>query len=172
MDSTDRIEKRVTLRAPQSRVWKAISDAREFGKWFGFSLDGAFAAGETIKGTFQGQLDEAQIIAAQKSMGVKPSKIRLPGPGFTFCTVEKIEPEHTFSFRWIPYGIDAEADPDHEPTTLVEFRLETVAEGTRLTITESGFDKVPAHRRERAFKMNEGGWAAQSENLRRYLEGA
>ena len=89
-----------------------------------------------------------------------------------FCTVEKIEPEHYFSFRWIPYGIDAEADPKNEPTTLVELRLEKTGEGTHLTITESGFDKVPAHRRERAFRMNDGGWAEQAENLRKHVEAA
>ena len=88
-----------------------------------------------------------------------------------FGTVEQVEPERYFSFRWIPYGIDAEADPDNEPTTLVEFRLEPVAEGTHLTIVESGFDRVPAHRRLRAFRMNEGGWAAQAENLRKHVEG-
>ena len=88
-----------------------------------------------------------------------------------FCTAERIEPEHLFSFRWIPYGIDAEADPRNEPTTLVEFRLEEVPEGTRLTIVESGFERVPAHRRERAFRMNEGGWAAQAENVQKHVEG-
>jgi len=90
----------------------------------------------------------------------------------SFCTVERIEPQRYFSFRWIPYGIDAEADVANEPTTLVEFRLEPVAEGTLLTIVESGFDRVPAHRRERAFRMNEDGWATQAENVRRYVEGA
>jgi uncharacterized protein YndB with AHSA1/START domain len=88
-----------------------------------------------------------------------------------FGTVERIEPEHYFSFRWIPYGIDAEIDPKNEPTTLVEFRLEKAGEGTVLTIIESGFDRVPAHRRERAFRMNQGGWAGQSENIRKYVEG-
>ena len=172
MESTDRIEKVVTLRAPVSRVWRAISDARQFGKWFGFTLDGTFAEGKTIRGTFDGTLDEAMLVEHQKSLGLRPSKVRAPTGAFTFCTVERIEPEHHFSFRWIPYGIDAEADPENEPTTLVDFRLEPVPEGTRLTIVESGFDRVPAHRRERAFKMNEGGWAAQSDNLRRFLEGA
>ena len=92
-------------------------------------------------------------------------------PARRICTVERIEPERALSFRWIPYGIDAEADPENEPTTLVEFRLEAVPEGTKLTIVESGFERVPAHRRERAFRMNEGGWAAQAENLKKYVEG-
>ncbi len=171
MASTDRIEKQVTLRAPLSRVWRAIADAQEFGRWFGFTLEGAFVEGQTLRGTFDGALDEAAIVDYQKSLGLRPSKVKLPDKGTVFCTVERIEPEHYFSFRWIPYGIDAEADLENEPTTLVEFRLELVAEGTRLTIVESGFDRVPAHRRERAFRMNEGGWASQAENLKKYVEG-
>jgi uncharacterized protein YndB with AHSA1/START domain len=172
MTSSDRIEKQVILRAPVSRVWRAIADAGEFGRWFGVKLDGAFVAGKTIRGNFDMAFDEAAIIEHQKRTGLTPSKVRLPEKDAVFCTVERIEPEGYFSFRWIPYGIDAEADPRTEPTTLVELRLEKVAEGTRLTITESGFDQVPAHRRERAFRMNEGGWAAQAENLRRHVEGA
>jgi uncharacterized protein YndB with AHSA1/START domain len=170
MTSTDRIEKRVTLRAPVSRVWRAIADAREFGRWFGFTLEGPFVEGKAIRGTFDGTLDEAAILSEQKRLGVRPSKVKPPGDAFVFCTVERIEPERTFAFRWIPYGIDAEADPEHEPTTLVELHLEEVAEGTLLTIVESGFDQVPAHRRERALRMNEGGWSAQAQNLRKHVE--
>ncbi len=169
---SDRIEKRVELRAPIARVWRAVADAQEFGRWFGFALDGPFVAGQTIKGTFEGQLHEAGILEHQKRVGVPPSKVKLPEGRFVFCTVERIEPERYFSFRWIPYGIDAEADPENEPTTLVEFRLEPTATGTLLTIVESGFDRVPARRRERAFRMNEGGWAGQAENIRKYVEGA
>ena len=168
--STDRIEKRVVLRAPVSRVWRAITDAGEFGRWFGVTLDGTFAPGKSISGTFDGALDEAAIIAHQRSLGLAPSKVKMPDDNAVFCTVERMEPERYFSFRWIPYGIDAEADIEHEPTTLVEFRLEAAPEGTLLTIVESGFDQVPAHRRERAFRMNEGGWAAQAVNLERYVE--
>jgi uncharacterized protein YndB with AHSA1/START domain len=168
----DKIEKRVTLRAPVARVWRAIADAREFGSWFGFKFDGDFAPGKTIRGTFQGELDEAALIEHQKSLGLRPSKVRQPEPNATFCTVERVEPESYLSFRWIPYGIDADIDPTKEPTTLVELRLEPVAEGTLLTIVESGFDAVPAHRRERAFRMNEGGWAAQADNVKKYVEGA
>jgi len=172
MTSTDRIEKQLTLRAPVSRVWKAIADAKEFGSWFGFQIEGEFVAGKTIRGTFNGPFDEGALVEHQKSLGIKPSKIKLPPPNSVFCTVERVEPERYFSFRWIPYGIDADVAPEGEPTTLVEFRLEPVAEGTRLTIVESGFDRVPAHRRERAFRMNEGGWAAQAANLEKYVDGA
>jgi len=89
-----------------------------------------------------------------------------------FCTVERIEPERYFSFRWTPYGIDAEIDPHGEATTLVEFRLEPVAEGTLLTIVESGFDRLPPHRRARAFRMNAMGWDAQADNLGKYVGGS
>lgn len=172
MPSTDRIEKCMTLRAPLARVWRAIADAQEFGRWFGFTLDGAFTAGHTITGTFDGTLDEAAIIEHQKGLGVEPSRIKRPERNAVFCTVQSIEPERYFSFRWIPYGIDADADPTNEPTTLVEFHLEPIGEGTRLTIVESGFDRVPAHRRARAFRMNEGGWAVQAENLKKHVEAA
>lgn len=172
MTSSGRIEKRVTLRAPVSRVWRAISDAREFGRWFGFTLEGPFVPGQAIRGTFDGTVDEAALLEYQTSLGLSPSRVKLPEKNAVFCTIERIEPKRYFSFRWIPYGIDAEADPENEPTTLVEFRLEPAGEGTLLTIVESGFDRVPAHRRARAFRMNEGGWAAQSENLRKHVEGA
>jgi uncharacterized protein YndB with AHSA1/START domain len=173
MSVGDKIEKQVTLRAPVSRVWRAITDAGEFSRWFGVKLEGSFAPGKTITGTFdESGLNEAAIIDYQKTLGLSPSKVRMPDKNTVFCTVDRIEPERYFSFRWIPYGIDAEADPKNEPTTLVEFRLEEVAEGTRLTIVESGFDRVPAHRRERAFRMNEGGWAGQAENVKNYVEGA
>lgn len=170
MSSTDRITKQVALRAPVSRVWRAITDAREFGRWFGFTLEGSFEPGKRMKGTFGGTLDEAALMAHQERLGLRPSRVKLPGDNAVFCTVERVEPERYFSFRWIPYGIDAEADPEGEPTTLVEFCLEATDGGTLLTVVESGFDGVPAHRRERAFRMNEGGWAAQAENLKKYVE--
>jgi uncharacterized protein YndB with AHSA1/START domain len=170
MDSFDRIEKRVSLRAPVSRVWQAIANAQEFGRWFGVNLEGEFVAGKPTTGTFSSLPSEAAILEHQKRLGLPPSGVKLPESSIVFCTPERIEPEHYFSFRWIPYGIDAEVDPNAEPTTLVEFRLEAVADGTLLTIVESGFDRVPAHRRERAFRMNEGGWAAQAENVRKYAE--
>jgi len=171
MSSTDRIEKIVTLRAPVTRVFRAIADAEEFGRWFGVTLEGPFVVGGTVRGTFEGKMSEAGIIAYQKKLGLVPSGVRMPKGPTVFCTVVRIEPERHFSFRWIPYGIDEEADPENEPTTLVEFDLEAVAEGTRLTIVESGFDQVPAHRRERAFRMNEGGWGAQAENVKKHVEG-
>ncbi len=172
MSIPDRIEKEVILRAPVARVWRALTDHEEFGRWFGVKLDRPFVAGQTVKGTFNQVLDEQQIMEYQRSRGLQPSKMKVPAGPIVFCTVERIEPERYFSFHWIPYGIDAECDIEREPTTLVEFRLEPVPDGTRLIIIESGFDRVPLHRRERAFRMNEGGWSAQAENIRQYVERA
>lgn len=147
--STDRIEKHMVLRAPRARVWRALTIAEQFGAWFRVKLEGEFAAGETIRG-------------------------RLVIPGYEHVTlemlVERIEPEHYFSYRWHPYAVDPKADYSAEPTTLVEFRLEEHAGGTALTIIESGFDRIPLSRRAEAFRMNDQGWASQSEKLARYVE--
>jgi uncharacterized protein YndB with AHSA1/START domain len=168
--SSNQIEKSVTLAAPVSRVWQAVTDAQQFGQWFGVALEGPFIEAETVRGKYIGPLDVAVIQQYQRQAGVTPAPVNLPQESTTFCTVQTIEPERYFSFRWIPFGIDAQADPHNEPTTLVEFRLEPVADGTQLTITESGFDNVPAHRRARAFLMNTGGWEEQIRNVKQYVE--
>jgi uncharacterized protein YndB with AHSA1/START domain len=148
--STDRIEKRVVLRAPRSRVWRAISDAKEFGTWFRMNLDGAFAAGRTVR-----------------------AKVAIPGYEHmkVEMQVERIEPERYFSYRWHPYPNDPAIDYSAEPMTLVEFKLEDAegGAGTALTIVESGFDRIPLARRAEAFRMNDGGWAGQIKNLAAYV---
>jgi uncharacterized protein YndB with AHSA1/START domain len=141
---TDRIEKKVLLRAPRSRVWRAIADAEEFGQWFRARFDGKFVAGASIHG---------QITYP----GYEHVKFEL--------LIERIEPETYFSCRWHPYAVDMDVDYSGEPTTLVEFRLRKVEGGTELTITESGFDKLPAKRRAEAFRMNDQGWSTQSQNI-------
>lgn len=148
--STDQIEKKIALRAPLSRVWRALTDAGEFGAWFGVKLEGRFAVGERIAGN-----------------------VTYPGYEHLMMElwVERIEPQTLFSFRWHPYAVDPSIDYSKEPTTLVVFRLEETPEGTALTVVESGFDKVPKERRDEAFRMNTQGWAAQSENIRRHVEG-
>jgi uncharacterized protein YndB with AHSA1/START domain len=168
----DRLETSVIVKAPPARVWQAISDAGDFGRWFGVALDGPFVAKQPIRGSFGGVVDEDAIMAQQRRLGLTPSKVKMPEGSIVFATVERIEPSWYLSFRWVPYGIDAEADLEHEPTTLVEITLGAVEGGTRVTFAESGFDQVPAHRRARAFRMNEAGWAAQAENLRRHVETA
>jgi uncharacterized protein YndB with AHSA1/START domain len=146
--STDRIEKSVVLRAPRSRVWRAITNAGEFGSWFGAKLEGGFAPGAQVKG-----------------------RITIPGYEHVIMdiTVERVEPEKLFSYRWHPYAIEPGVDYSGEPTTLVEFRLEEVTGGTQLTVTESGFDHIPAARRAEAFRMNEQGWMGQLKNIERYV---
>jgi uncharacterized protein YndB with AHSA1/START domain len=148
--STDRIEKKILLRAQRSRVWRALTDAREFGQWFGVEMQGSFAVGERLLG-----------------------KITTPGYAHLTMevTVERMDEERLFSYRWHPYAIDPKVDYASEPTTLVELRLEEVPGGTELTVVESGFDAIPAARRAEAYRMNEGGWAAQMENVRRHVAG-
>jgi uncharacterized protein YndB with AHSA1/START domain len=160
--STDRIEKKVLLRAPHARVWQAISDAKQFGTWFGVEFDGPFVAGERITG----RMSPTKVDPAV-------AKMQEPYAGMKFdYTVDRIEPMRLFSFRWHPFAIDQKVDYSKEPTTLVVFELDEVAGGTQLTITESGFDRIPIERRAKAFAANEGGWAKQAELIAKYLDGA
>ena len=144
MTSTDRIEKKVVLRAPIDRVWRAISDSKQFGEWFRVKLEAPFAEGKKVKG-----------------------KITIPNyEHLQFeMEIERIQPQNYFSYRWHPYAIDPKTDYSKEPTTLVEFELETVKDGTALTITESGFDKIPASRRAEAFRSNDNGWTGQAKQI-------
>jgi uncharacterized protein YndB with AHSA1/START domain len=159
---TDRIEKKVVLRAPRERVWKAISDAKQFGTWFGVEFDGPFAVGAAMKGRITPTKVDAEV-----------AKMQEPYTGMAFdCTIERIEPMRLFSFRWHPFAIEPDVDYSKEPTTLVTFELEEVPGGTQLTITESGFDKIPLERRAKAFEANEGGWTHQLELIAKYLAGA
>lgn len=155
----DAIEKQVMLRAPLARVWSAISDSRQFGSWFGVKFDGPFKAGERIVGKIAPTTADAQVAEMQK-----------PYEGMAFdITVDRIEPQTLFSFRWHPAAIDPTADYSNEPTTLVVFKLRELPGGVMLTIIESGFSGVPLARRAEAFKMNEGGWAAQAMLIEKYL---
>jgi uncharacterized protein YndB with AHSA1/START domain len=144
----DRIEKRIELKAPISRVWRALTDHNEFGAWFGVKLHGPFVPGEASRG-------------------------QITYPGYEHITwhavVQKMEPERLFSFTWHPYAIDPKVDYSSEPPTLVEFKLEKTAIGTLLTVTESGFDQIPSHRRQEAFLKNEGGWAQQMKSIERHV---
>jgi len=146
--TTDRIEKKVILRAERSRVWRALTTAEEFGAWFGVKLDGAFAEGATVRG-------------------------KITHPGYEHVTmemlIERIEDERYFAYRWHPYAIDPGVDYSTEPTTLVEFRLDEANGGTVLTIVESGFDRIPLARRAEAFRMNESGWTEQMTNIERHV---
>jgi uncharacterized protein YndB with AHSA1/START domain len=148
--TTDRIEKTITLRAPKSRVWRALTNADEFGTWFRVKLDSNFAVGKSVSG-------------------------RVTYPGYEHLTfnviVERMDAERLFSLRWHPAAVDSKIDYSKEPTTLVEFRLDEAADGTVLTVVESGFDRLPAGRRDEAFRMNSQGWATQMENIQRHVAG-
>jgi uncharacterized protein YndB with AHSA1/START domain len=159
MKTPDRIQKKITLRAPLARVWSAISDASQFGAWFGVDIEGPFVAGAPIRGVMRPTRVDPEVARMQE-----------PHAGEPFHgTVETIEPMRLFSFRWHPYAIDPKAFVSNEPTTLVEFELEEVEGGTHLTVTESGFDKIPLERRAEAFKANEGGWEHQTKLVEKYL---
>jgi uncharacterized protein YndB with AHSA1/START domain len=149
--SPDRIEKTTVIRAPRARVWRALTSHEEFGQWFGVIMDKAFTPGATISGKI-----------------LDPQYAHMP---FTL-TVDRIEPEHRFSMRWHPYAHDPAVDYSAEPTTLIEFTLEEVNEGTRLTVVESGFDRIPIERRALAYRMNDEGWGAQVQNIKTYVEQA
>ena len=144
----DRIEKQVTLDAPRSRVWRALTDVAQFNAWFGVKLSAPFAPGAEVSGQ----------ITIRDYEHVKMT-----------IWIETMEPERFFSFRWHPYAIETGVDYAAEPTTLVSFTLEDAGQGTRLTIVESGFDAIPESRRAKAFAMNSSGWAGQAENIRKFL---
>lgn len=145
---TDRIEKNIELNAPIERVWRALTDHEEFGAWFGVRLDGPFVPGEIARG-------------------------RITHPGYEHvkweATIKRMDRPHYFSFTWHPYAVDPDVDYSGEKPTLVEFRLEPISAGTRLTVVESGFGALPAHRRPDALRMNEEGWAGQMKNIEAYV---
>jgi uncharacterized protein YndB with AHSA1/START domain len=159
---TDRIEKKILLRAPRARVWRALTDSTEFGDWFGVKFDGPFAPGVLMRGTLVGTKADAEVAKAQKEHEGKSFEI----------TVEKMEPERVFSFRWHPHAVDPAVDYSGEPTTLVEFLLEDSAGGILLTVTESGLDKIPLARRAAAFRANELGWELMVKVIEKYLSNA
>jgi uncharacterized protein YndB with AHSA1/START domain len=144
----DRIEKRIEIAAPVPRVWQALTDSRQFGEWFLVKMEGPFVAGKPVAG-------------------------QITHPGYEHVrmevVVEAIEPQTLFSFTWHPYAVDAKVDYSQEESTLIEFRLQPTPGGTLLTVTESGFDKIPAERRAEALLRNDGGWAQQMKNIQAYV---
>ena len=144
----NRIEKQIALNAPVSRVWRALTDHKEFGEWFRVKLDAPFVPGQTSTGY-------------------------ITWPGYEHlkweAVVQDMEPDSYFSFTWHPYAIDPTVDYSGETPTLVEFRLESTATGTLLTVTESGFEDVAEYRHAEAFLRNDGGWAQQIKNIEEYV---
>jgi uncharacterized protein YndB with AHSA1/START domain len=157
--STDRIEKKVLLRAPRKRVWRALADSKEFGHWFGMKFDGPFTPGAVVRGVISPSKVNAEVAQAQKAH---------EGVAFDI-TIEKMEPERLFSYRWHPGAVEPGMDYSAEPTTLVEFVLEETAEGVLLTVRETGFDRIPLARRAKAFTANEGGWTIMVKVIEEYL---
>jgi uncharacterized protein YndB with AHSA1/START domain len=157
--TSDRIEKKILLRAPVARVWKALTDSEEFGRWFGVKFDRPFAAGAAMRGVLVGTTVDAEIARSQQGYAHIPFEI----------TVDRIEPERLFSFRWHPFAIERGVDYSAEPTTLIVFTLEEAPGGVMLTVTESGFDRIPIDRRAKAFTANDQGWAIQMTLIERYL---
>ena len=145
---SDRIEKQIELKASVSRVWNALTDHKQFGEWFRVNIQSPFVPGRTARGN-----------------------VLYPGYEHVVweAVIQTIEPERLFSFTWHPYAIDSAVDYSGETPTLVEFRLQPTATGTLLTLTESGFDKIPAHRRADAFRMNDNGWTQQMKNVEVYV---
>jgi uncharacterized protein YndB with AHSA1/START domain len=143
----DTIEKRIELKAPISRVWRALTNHVEFGQWFRVDLEGPFVVG-------------------QLSLG------RITYPGYEHmkweALIETMRTNELFSFKW-PHPADPN-DPNSAKTwTLVEFRLTPTATGTLLVVRESGFSQLPASQRAEAFRSNEGGWAEQMTNIERHV---
>ncbi|MBI3668122.1 MAG: SRPBCC family protein [Acidobacteria bacterium] len=157
--STDRIEKKIFLRAPRKRVWHALADSAEFGTWFGMKFDGPFTPGACMRGVIVPTTVDPEVAKAQKEYEGIPFEI----------TIEQMEPERLFSFRWHPFAVERGVDYSVEPTTLVVFALEEVAEGVMLTVTESGFDRIPLARRAKAFTANEQGWGMVVKLIEGYL---
>jgi uncharacterized protein YndB with AHSA1/START domain len=149
---TDCIERSVVVKAPRARVWRAISNAEEFGTWFGVNLKGqTFSPGQLIRGPI--------TIAGYEHV-------------IWEVRIERIEPPNLLSYRWHPYAIDPKVDYTKEEPTLVTFRLsDAPGDATLLTLVESGFDKVPPERRQEAFRMNSRGWSAQMDNIARHVAG-
>ena len=156
---TDRIVRKILLRAPRERVWNAISDSRQFGTWFGAQFNDRFAPGKSVHGKIVGTTVDAEVAARQKPHADKV---------FEFA-IDRIEPQRLFSYRWHPYAVEPGIDYSKEPMTLVVFELEDAPNGTMLTVTESGFDRIPVERRARAFERDSEGWTMQMTLIEKYL---
>ena len=155
----NRIEMHIVLKAPVARVWDALTDSRQFGIWFGMDLDGPFAAGQPITGRIAPTQVDAEVAKMQEPYAGTPVSF----------VIDRIEPKTLFSMRWHPFAIDPAVDYSGEPMTLIVFALKETNDGVELTVTETGFEHIPAHRRTAALKANDGGWAKQMELIAAYV---
>jgi uncharacterized protein YndB with AHSA1/START domain len=158
--NTDRIEKEAFIAADHSAVWRAISNSAEFGTWFGMKFDGPFEQGTAIHGVIAPTAVDSEVAEMQKPYAGLPVEL----------LIDRIEPERLFSFRWHPFAIERDVDYSAEPMTLIEFALKDHPDGVLLTITESGFDRIPVERRAKALAANDGGWTKQLELIAKYLQ--
>ena len=157
--STDRIEKEVLLKASLDRVWRAISNSEEFGRWFGVRFDGPFVAGKSVNGVMAPTEVDEEVAAMQEPYAGEADAWHIVA----------VEAPHRLAFRWHPYAVEPGSREPEAPTTLVEFTLTESVDGVVLRIVESGFDAIPAARRRSAFEANTEGWAHQAELVRKYL---
>ena len=157
--STDRIEKKIFLRAPRKRVWRALSDYKEFGSWFGMKFEGPFTPGARVRGTIVGTKVDADVAKSQKQY-----------EGLSFeMVIDRVEPERLLSLRWHPNAVEPGVDYSAEPMTLIVFTPEEENNGVMLTVTESGFDQIPLARRAKAFTANERGWGMVMQLIEKHL---
>lgn len=137
------IKRKTLVGAPRWRVWRALTTAEQFSKWFGARFEGSFEPGQRLE-----------------MVATNPCR----GDGRFYLIVERMEPEHTFSWHWHP----GSAKPGEDGSTRVEFHLEEVEGGTLVTVTESGFDQISLERRAKAFNENSNGWEHQLESLKQH----
>jgi|SRR5687767_9931194 len=157
---SDRIVKSVVLQAPPHHVWPALTDAKAFGTWFGAEFEGSFTPGAHVTGRITPTQMDAEVAKEQEPYKGMPIDL----------TIDRIDPMRLFSFRWNPLPTDRSADPATDPSTLVEFELEPIDDGTRLTVTESGFEQIPEAQRDEAFASNSDGWEKQMGLVRNFVE--
>lgn len=151
-ETEDRVESTILINAPRSRVWQALSRAETFGKWFGANLAGqAFEPGRRVRG---------------------PMTIEGHTHVIFDVIVGQVEPERLLSWRWHPHAVEAGADySNDEERTVVTYTLQDAPGGaTRVTVVETGFDKVPPDRRMSAIRGVSKGWPWQMENLKKHAE--
>ncbi len=141
------IERQIEIKAPMAKVFLALTDSKQFGQWFKVKLDGPFVAGKTTTGM---NLSKGFEMPMQ-------------------FIIREIKPETYFSYSWTPFPMDRTIDYSKEEPTLVEFFLSTSSKGTLVKVKESGFDKITASRRAKAFEMHSGGWEAQLQNIEAFL---
>lgn len=157
--NSDRIEKQILLKAPLERVWRALTDSKQFEVWFGVRFDAPFLPGAKMRGAIVGTKMNTEVAKMQGQYKDVPFEI----------TIEQIVPERLFSFRWHPGAVDPNIDYSQEPATLVEFSLTQQPDGVLLTVTESGFDRIPLERRAKVFAGNAEGWRIQMTLIEAYL---